>query len=114
MKSASGAFSFTMASTSDAANAFVHSSKTARASSFGPAIATDENDARMQTTDRDARMSSPKIARNPRGVLTYVSNRRQDSRETVGQSWPLREKRAAFAHQRSKVRTAMLPSSMRI
>src|SRR6478672_8531964 len=84
MKSASGAFSFTMASTSDAANAFVHSSKTARASSFGPAIATDENDARMQTTDRDARMSSPKIARNPRGVLTYVSNQRQDGREAVG------------------------------
>ena len=66
MNSASGAFSFTMASTSDAANAFVHSSTTASASSFGPAIATDENDARMQTTDRDARMSSPKkIARNP-------------------------------------------------
>jgi len=59
MNSASGAFRLTIASTSDAANAFVHSSKTARASSFGPAIAADEKEARKQTTDRAARTVFP-------------------------------------------------------
>src|SRR4051812_24515452 len=58
MNNASGALSFVMASTSEAANAATHLSTTAKASSFGPANEVAEK-TDSQSNASKVRMSSP-------------------------------------------------------